>query len=532
MKAKFVLLLFTAATAGLFALARPHNDIPSDLRDAVADRGFGASITDFTGDAPALPVPSPVKAAGGPGTKAPVKDWTVMYYINGKNNLDAMMEGQMADLEETGSSARVNVVVERGSIGKGLGAFDKKWTGSRRYYMVKKSADDYGLGGLRSKVLMEFPKADMGDYRHAVDFVNWARKNYPAKRYMFVIHNHGSGIRDPEKKPAGSKGISFDDETGNYITNVEIGKILRETGKVDVLVFDACLMQSAEIVYELKGLADFVIGSEEVAWGWTFKYGSMLRGLMATPAATGEQAALLLLKGSVANWKNFKKWSQISIIRMSELDTFISLLNHWTGLVEQVNDTAAVKAANKGVMRFTLYPDEQDPDKQQSLYGDLAGYVRLLNDNITSGHELAWALKTSGSELVNFIERRLIVANATTGKNYAGRSMADARGLSIYLPFLRGYSMVEVTRPEQTTIVINGVSTVANGSVTISRQQLVDARPEHRAQAERLLGGKYSDFAFAKDSRWEAFVKYLWEPGENAAAVAPGGSPGELVRPH
>lgn len=37
MKTKTIVLAFLAVTAGVFAYTRPHNAMPSDLRDAVAD---------------------------------------------------------------------------------------------------------------------------------------------------------------------------------------------------------------------------------------------------------------------------------------------------------------------------------------------------------------------------------------------------------------------------------------------------------------------------------------------------------------
>ncbi len=263
--------------------------------------------------------------------------------------------------------------------------------------------------------------------------------------------------------------------TGNYITNTEIGGILREAGRVDVLVFDACLMQSAEIAYEMRGLADFVVGSEETSWG--LGYTGFIKGLTSNPTLNGEQAARLLLKSETEEWKYWKnpifanrRWSQFSILRISELGAFAGLLNRWTGLVEEVNDIPALKAAVNGTMRF----DMNGAGPARSLYADLAGFIRIFQDNLATQNPGTGALKAAGVELLNFLETRLIAGNVTFGRNEAGRSMADARGLSIYLPSLKA---------------------------------------GNRAADESSLGGKYADFAFAHDSRWHEFVKYLWAAG-------------------
>ena len=51
-------------------------------------------------------------------------------------------------------------------------------------------------------------------------------------------------------------------------------------GKVDVLAFDACLMQMAEVAYEVKDLADYVVGSEETEPGPGYPYDPFLAGLL------------------------------------------------------------------------------------------------------------------------------------------------------------------------------------------------------------------------------------------------------------
>ncbi len=63
MKTKATVIVFMAITAGVFAYTRPHNAVPSDLRDAVADnREFDTAIPDVTKDAGDIPVPPAVAA--------------------------------------------------------------------------------------------------------------------------------------------------------------------------------------------------------------------------------------------------------------------------------------------------------------------------------------------------------------------------------------------------------------------------------------------------------------------------------------
>ena len=116
------------------------------------------------------------------------KEITLMVFMNAKNDLSNSqlfgLVGKWAvkDLDEmkkVGSTDKVNVIVEIGEKGKG----------SRRLMVLKKG----GFFSSGEKVYSEDKNADMGDYKRVVDFVKWSKTNFPAKRYMLVLWNHGLG---------------------------------------------------------------------------------------------------------------------------------------------------------------------------------------------------------------------------------------------------------------------------------------------------------------------------------------------------
>lgn len=73
MKTKTMGFALVAVTAGVLAWARPHNAIPSDLRDALVDSAMGQLNYDKSAAVPA-PVPAPMSAAA-PGKKMYVSGW-------------------------------------------------------------------------------------------------------------------------------------------------------------------------------------------------------------------------------------------------------------------------------------------------------------------------------------------------------------------------------------------------------------------------------------------------------------------------
>ncbi|MDA8244993.1 MAG: clostripain-related cysteine peptidase, partial [Elusimicrobia bacterium] len=144
------------------------------------------------------------------------KEWTIMVFVNGKNNLERYALKDMNEMEMVGSTDKVNIVTEIGRIA-GYDSSDGDWKTVRRY-LVKKDND---TSKITSPVVQELPKVDMGDYKSVVDFALWAKKNYPAKKYMLIVWNHGAGWI--KSVPMLTRGISYDDQTGNHITTPQLG---------------------------------------------------------------------------------------------------------------------------------------------------------------------------------------------------------------------------------------------------------------------------------------------------------------------
>src|SRR5262249_9548142 len=148
------------------------------------------------------------------------------------------------------------------------------------------------------------------DPRVAIDFFTWGITRCPAKRYLTVIWNHGSGIDETDvyrsarrkggvahrrlrtalnnrfrrslfsgtlaaalRTPDGNaRAIAYDDSSRDFLDNMELARVLaavkKKLGrKIDLMGFDACLMNMVEVAYELRGSADFIVGSEEIEPG-------------------------------------------------------------------------------------------------------------------------------------------------------------------------------------------------------------------------------------------------------------------------
>ena len=118
------------------------------------------------------------KNAGGAGAGA---DWTVMVYLAGDNNLDGAGVADLREMKKVGSSAFVNVIAQ----------FDRAGSRgtSKRFYLRKGTE-------LPKDAVQDLGETDTGDPRVLCDFFRWGVKHYPARHYLLVIWNHGSGWDD------------------------------------------------------------------------------------------------------------------------------------------------------------------------------------------------------------------------------------------------------------------------------------------------------------------------------------------------
>jgi hypothetical protein len=346
--------------------------------------------------------------------KVGMANWTVMVYVNAKNNLEKFGLGDVNEMEKVGSTDKVKIAVELGRI-SGYDSSDGDWKGQRRYIVQK----DNNTAKITSPVLQEIAKADMGDWKHLVDFVAWAKKTAPAQHYMLVVWNHGSGWdKKIKKSDIVINGISYDDESGNHMSTPDLGQALAAMGKTDVYASDACLMQMAEVGYQIKDYTDYIVGSEETEPGDGYTYDTLLGPLVAKPAMSALDLAKNAVKSYYEHYSGIGEAGTTSAIQSATLPKLASLLGAWTKAVMTANETEVVKNAHSQAQQFYTSDNK-----------DLLHFAQLVD-----GASQDAAVKSKGAELEKFLTDDVIVSNGATGS-----SMSNAKGLAIYLPDY-GYS--------------------------------------------------------------------------------------------
>ncbi len=393
---KLAIAVFAMSCCAQLALAAVDFDNGNfDLKNEISDL--------------ALKVPAPaVKPAGAQ------KDWTIMVFVNGKNNLEQFALKDMNEMEQVGSSDKVNIVTEVGRM-NGYDTSDGDWKTVRRY-LVKKDADPSHIA---SPVVQELQSVDMGDYHSVIDFADWAKANYPAKHYMLIIWNHGAGWI--KGLPPATKGISYDEVTNHHIDTPQLGQVLKQIGGVDVYGSDACLMQMAEVDYELKDYAQYIVGSEETEPGDGYTYNTFLGPLVANPAMTPEQVARQAVDAYADHYQTTGDGSTQSFLKTSDLPGFLNATDAFASAIMKAGDKAAATTAMNSAQKYA-YPENKD----------LYDFARLVVANTKNAD-----VKAKGQALMDYIKNTLIRENRTTDSSggwYGPTSYANSNGIAVYLP--------------------------------------------------------------------------------------------------
>lgn len=197
------------------------------------------------------------------------KTVTVMVYICGAD-LESGSGMATADLEEMASatlSDNVRVIVETGGASRWQNDLVKSGTNMR--FRVKQG----GLQTLDANV----GKRSMVEPETLADFIQFAKKDYPADRYILVLWDHGGGSLT---------GYGYDELFPNGSMSLdEINTALKNGGcKFDIIGFDACLMATMETATVAAQYGDYLVASEATEPGTGWYYTNWLSELSANPA--------------------------------------------------------------------------------------------------------------------------------------------------------------------------------------------------------------------------------------------------------
>ncbi|RKD27949.1 hypothetical protein SAMN02745883_00343 [Caminicella sporogenes DSM 14501] len=172
-----------------------------------------------------------------------IKNWTILIYANGNNDLEPEMYQSKLDIKKIGSNEDINIIIEIGRtenqiinlIRPSLIHFYKnKWSGVKMYYIKSN----------KSILIKDLGNINMSKSENLYNFIKWGIENFPAKHYIVIFGGHGYEF----------VGTMTDyNHDAPYIMGIPemINDLNKINKNIDLLIADTCFFNTIEIIYEL-----------------------------------------------------------------------------------------------------------------------------------------------------------------------------------------------------------------------------------------------------------------------------------------
>ncbi len=266
----------------------------------------------------------------------------------------------------------------------------------------------------RKDTVRVYPAEDSADPNVLKRVLNEIKEAWPAQGYGLVVLSHATGWL-PDGTMISPRSII--DDKGEQMEFRDFAAALPY--KLEFILFDACLMGSVEVVYELKDKTDFVVASpaevivsNDQSRAPGFIYTGMMKHLMA-PVAD--------LKGVAKEFYDFYRnhpagetWrsATVCVVETSKLDTLAVFSK---SLLEGVDGASLVNLADLQTYGFG----------NRYLYTDFGDYIRAIQPE-------------HYNEFTNILNRCFVYKANTPGYYSAGNGsyneITHYSGLSIYVP--------------------------------------------------------------------------------------------------
>jgi hypothetical protein len=369
------------------------------------------------------------------------------------NDLLSFADRNIEQMKQVGSSDNLNILIHLDTH-----RYNQKKITKR--FMVQKN----NLIQVGHDMLM-----DSGDAQTLVDSCQWALQDFPSEKFCLVIWNHGTGVLEPHiNKVINSaklfdynsqthrielnrsiefidyitslcddKGICFDESTGHFITNHQLGEALalvckqyRAGSKIDLICCDACLMSATEIAYSLKDVTHYFASSEEVVLATGYPYAEILFKASTNPTPLELVQAFVTLfdetyKGLTYDYTQSALDLTYTTKLTQDLHYLATLIN--TALEQQKNATVTNFLRQSSARNYCTYFSEPS-------YKDLTHLLHNFKQNITM-IQLTANTNTVCSKILVLIDHALTVLNSMIIANACGENLKNAKGLSIYFPY-------------------------------------------------------------------------------------------------
>lgn len=294
----------------------------------------------------------------------PHKDKTVITYIAADNNLDFTVRTCIDNIKKgfgkNLDNANFLVLVDTRST-------------TPQLIQLAKGKD----GEINENVVATFPESNVVDATFMSEVLNEVKNRFPASSYSLDYWSHGLSWV-PDNNPFYTPSTKWIGQDGNETMDIkELREAIEDSGiKFDYILFDACLMSSIEVAYELRNTTDMIIASPIEIWEFAFPYKD-ISDLMCDK--TNRAVEIAQKYAEFYNGSDAYSTGAIAVLNCKELEK----LAHEVKELFKDNPVSVDQIDTDGIQYYDRYTYDMLYDLQQ--YIDAAAKVN--GKDLTTFHE-------------------------------------------------------------------------------------------------------------------------------------------------
>jgi len=343
------------------------------------------------------------------------KEWTIMVFMNGDNNLESAAIGDINEMEMVGSNDNVNVIVQLDRSPK-FDNSNENWHSTKRFYVEK---DSNPL--ITSKELADIGEANMASSSTLYEFLKWTTEQYPAKKNVLILWNHGGGWQSMSNDDT-------DQPRGMSLPELEnaLQKFKQDNGKkLSIIAFDMCLMGQIELDVAIAPYASIRIGSQELEPNEGFDYTNMLQKLALKPEIEPEEFAVNVVEGYKSFYEKAGKAGGVTLSAI-RLDKISNVVDRFQDFSQKINSDLQFswEATSRALGVVETYA------RDRSDFGsiDLSDFA----DSFKSQSVVSSELNTAAESVIEAVEESVIASTS-------GKAHPYSRGIAVYFPIDNQY---------------------------------------------------------------------------------------------
>ena len=285
--------------------------------------------------------------------------WTIMVYMCGADLESGYGHYATSDLTEiknvTNQPDDVNVIVEAGGA--------SSWSSTYSSVISASYLNRFHISDNAYVKDEQITKANMGLASTFQSFIEWGLTEYPAERTMVVMWNHGGAMQ----------GCCYDENySDDSLLNSEINTALSSaftsvgrTDKLEVIGYDACLMQVQDVAEFNSSYFNYMVASEESESGYGWDYdGGWLSSIYNNPTSVATSTVLTSLvdtfiadNGGTSSSSNDQTLSWLNLSQMASYKTA------WENMASYLNSnilTSSNKSSFQTLVKSCKYYADTD----------------------------------------------------------------------------------------------------------------------------------------------------------------------------